>query len=86
MKAKSLGPTLRLKSRNRTASKPYARLRLAGKSEDSRRKPKGPLMQLKLQWLSLVVLPVEANRLKLPTPVAGALRRKPPKSKEELEE
>ena len=77
----------RLKSRNRTASRPYARPRLVEKSEDLRRKLKGPLMQLMLQRFSLAVLPaVEAKRLKLPTPVADALRRKPPRSKEELEE
>ena len=87
LKAKSLGLTLRLKSRNRTASKPYAQPRLAGKSEGSRRKPKRPLMQPTLHRLSLAVLPaVEAKRLKLPTPVADALRRKSPRSKEEPEE
>lgn len=87
LKAKSLGPMLRLKSRKQIASRLYARPRLAGKSEDLRRRQKGPLMQWMLQRLSLAVLPaVEANRLKLPTPAADALRRKPPKSKEELEE
>ena len=87
LKAKSLEPMLRLKFRRQTAWRPYARPSLAVKSEGSRKKPRGPLMQPTPQRPSRVVPPaVEVNRLKLLTPVADALRRKPLRPKEELEE
>ena len=87
LKAKSLEPTLRLKFRRPIASRPYVRPRLAGKSKGLRNKPRGPLMQPTLQRPSRAVPPaVEANRLKLQTPVADALRRKLLRSKGELVE
>ena len=87
LKAKNLEPTLRLKLRRPTASRPYVRPSLAGESKGLRKKPRGPWVQPTLQRPSRVDPPaVEANRLKLLTSVADALRRMPLRSKEELVE